>query len=277
MILTSEELQKFLKNNRNVAYCKILKIFGSSPRENGAWMLISNEGNIFGTIGGGQLEYNLIQNVMRQNWKVDFKLDIETSLGPDIAQCCGGKVIISIQKLNYMFSKNLLEKLKKDVSEFTQVLIFGAGNVGTSLALQMCNLPFKIKLIDNRENFISKIKLPIEKKFSLIPEQVIREANACSCYIITTHDHGLDFLLCYEILKRQDASYIGMIGSKTKRGTLKNWLRNKGINDMSNVNIPIGKSLFDTYDKRPEIISAHIISEILSVMEKKRFDNYTTR
>ena len=277
MILTSEELQKFLKNNRNVAYCKILKIFGSSPRENGAWMLISNEGNIFGTIGGGQLEYNLIQNVMRQNWKVDFKLDIETSLGPDIAQCCGGKVIISIQKLNYMFSKNLLEKLKKDVSEFTQVLIFGAGNVGTSLALQMCNLPFKIKLIDNRENFISKIKLPIEKKFSLIPEQVVREANACSCYIITTHDHGLDFLLCYEILKRQDASYIGMIGSKTKRGALKNWLRNKGISDMSNVNIPIGKSLFDTYDKRPEIISAHIISEILSVMEKKRFDNYTTR
>ena len=40
-------------------------------------------------------------------------------------------------------------------------------------------------------------------------------------------------------------------------------------NDISNVNIPIGKSLFDTYDKRPEIISAHIISEMLSIIEKK--------
>ena len=37
-----------------------------------------------------------------------------------------------------------------------------------------------------------------------------------------------------------------MIGSKTKRGTLKNWLRKKGINDITNVNIPIGKSLVDT-------------------------------
>ena len=71
------------------------------------------------------------------------------------------------------------------------------------------------------------------------------------------------------MLERQDASYIGMIGSKTKRGALKNWLRKKGVDDISNVNIPIGKSLFDTYDKRPEIISAHIISEMLSIMEKK--------
>ena len=269
MIFTSEELQKFLKNNINVAYCKILKNLGSSPREEGAWMLISKQGNIFGTIGGGQLEYSLIQSVMKQDWKVDFNLDIETTLGPDIAQCCGGKVIISILKMNYMLSKHLLEKLKKDISKFTQVLIFGAGNVGTSLALQMYNLPFNVKLIDNRENFIAKLKIPIEKKFSLIPEQEVREANANSCYIITTHDHGLDFLLCYEILKRKDASYIGMIGSKTKRGTLKNWLRKKGINDISNVNIPIGKSLFDTYDKRPEIISAHIISEMLSIIERK--------
>ncbi len=269
MILTSEELQKFLRNNKNVAYCKILKNLGSSPREKGTWMLISMHGNIFGTIGGGQLEYNLIQNVMRQDWKVDFKLNIETNLGPDIAQCCGGKVIISIQKINYNFSKYLIEKLKKDMSKFTQVLIFGAGNVGTSLALQMYNLPFHVKLVDNRKNFISKLEIPIEKKFSLIPEQEVREANAYSCYIITTHDHGLDFLLCYEILKRQDASYIGMIGSKTKRGALKNWLRKKGVDDISNVNIPIGKSLFDTYDKRPEIISAHIISEMLSIMEKK--------
>ena len=47
------------------------------------------------------------------------------------------------------------------------------------------------------------------------------------------------------------------------------WLRKKGLNNISDVKIPIGKSLFDTYDKRPEIISAHIISEMLSVLEKK--------
>ena len=268
MTFTIRGLGKFLKNNSDIAYCEIKSSLGSSPREKGAWMLISNKGKIFGTIGGGQLEYNLIQSVMKQDWTIDFKLDIETTLGPDISQCCGGKVIISIQKINEIYSKYLLQKLKKNISEFPHVLIFGAGNIGTSLALQMYNLPLRVKLVDNRKDLISKIKIPIKKKFSLIPEQEVNQATANTSYIITTHDHGLDFLLCYEILKREDASYIGMIGSETKRGKLKSWLRKKGVNSISNVNIPIGKSLFNSYDKRPEIISAHIISEILSVLEK---------
>ena len=164
MTFTSQGLNKFLQNNNDIAYCEIISNLGSSPRENGAWMLISNKGKIFGTIGGGQLEYNLIQSVMKQDWTIYFNLDIETTLGPDIAQCCGGKVVISIQKINGIFSKYLLEKIKKNISEFPQVLIFGAGNIGTSLALQMCNLPLRVKLVDNRKDLISKIKIPIKKK-----------------------------------------------------------------------------------------------------------------
>ena len=269
MILKKNNLIKFFKDKTKIAYCEIKNNSGSSPREKGTWMLISSKGEIFGTIGGGQLEFNLINNVINQNWNDDFKFEIETTLGPDIAQCCGGKVVISIQKLNFILSQKLIERIEKNYSDTTSVLIFGAGNIGTSLSLQMYNLPLRVKLIDNRKNFISKINIPIEKKFTLIPEQEVHKAPANSCYIITTQDHGLDFLLCYEILKRRDALYLGMIGSKTKRGTLNNWLRKKGIYNISDVNIPIGKSLFDTYDKRPEVISAHIISEMLSVIEKK--------
>ena len=109
MILTKNTLIKFLKNKSKIAYCEIKNNLGSSPREKGAWMLISHKGEIFGTIGGGQLEFNLINNVITQNWNNDFKFDIETTLGPDIAQCCGGKVVISIQKLNSISSQKLVE------------------------------------------------------------------------------------------------------------------------------------------------------------------------
>ena len=70
-------LIKFLKNKSKIAYCEIKNNLGSSPREKGAWMLISHKGEIFGTIGGGQLEFNLINNVITQNWNNDFKFDIE--------------------------------------------------------------------------------------------------------------------------------------------------------------------------------------------------------
>ena len=71
MILTKNTLIKFLKNKSKIAYCEIKNNLGSSPREKGAWMLISHKGEIFGTIGGGQLEFNLINNVISQNWNND--------------------------------------------------------------------------------------------------------------------------------------------------------------------------------------------------------------
>ena len=105
------------------------------------------------------------------------------------------------------------------------------------------------------------------KKFCLIPEQEVRDAKPDSAFIIATHDHSLDFMLCHEVLLRNDASYIGMIGSKSKRGVLVHWLSSKGIKDVSKVKIPIGNTFFKSKDKRPEIISAYIISEMLD------FDN----
>ena len=74
-------------------------------------------------------------------------------------------------------------------------------------------------------------------------------------------------MLCHEALLRNDASYIGMIGSKSKRGVLVNWLSSKGIKDVSKVKIPIGNAFFKSKDKRPEIISAYIISEMLASLE----------
>ena len=67
MILTKNTLIKFLKNKSKIAYCEIKNNLGSSPREKGAWMLISHKGEIFSTIGGGQLEFNLINKEISQS------------------------------------------------------------------------------------------------------------------------------------------------------------------------------------------------------------------
>ena len=70
-------------------------------------------------------------------------------------------------------------------------------------------------------------------------------------------------MLCYEILRRNDAAYVGMIGSKSKKGVLENWLAKHGVKNVDQVKIPIGKTFFQSEDKPPEIISTHIISEML--------------
>ena len=52
-------LQAFLGGHARTALVEVAEARGSTPREKGAWMLVSPDG-IFGTIGGGQLEYMAI-------------------------------------------------------------------------------------------------------------------------------------------------------------------------------------------------------------------------
>ncbi|MEK1949655.1 MAG: XdhC family protein, partial [Ensifer adhaerens] len=81
---------------------------------------------------------------------------------------------------------------------------------------------------------------------------------------ILTHDHALDFLIAAEALRRDDASYVGMIGSKTKRSTFKNWLsREIGRPDLFDRLIcPIGGTAVK--DKRPAVIAALAAAEIMT-------------
>ena len=61
----------------------------------------------------------------------------------------------------------------------------------------------------------------VEKRLSAIPEIDIKSSPAGSAYIILSHDHALDFILTAAALERNDANYVGMIGSKTKKTKFK--------------------------------------------------------
>ncbi|MCB1417725.1 MAG: XdhC family protein, partial [Notoacmeibacter sp.] len=50
-----------------------------------------------------------------------------------------------------------------------------------------------------------------------MPEAIVRDAPSGAAFIVLTHDHALDFLIVSEALKRDDAAYVGLIGSATKR------------------------------------------------------------
>ena len=111
------------------------------------------------------------------------------------------------------------------MAERPHVYVFGAGHVGDALAMALSLVPVRIVLVDTREDELSASTVPgIETCLTAMPEAVVRDAPAGSAFVILTHDHALDFLIAAEALRRDDAAYVGMIGSKTKRATFKNWL-----------------------------------------------------
>ncbi|MBL4907607.1 MAG: xanthine dehydrogenase accessory protein XdhC [Sneathiella sp.] len=74
---------------------------GSTPRETGTQMLVSNN-TIIGTIGGGRLEYLAIEHAKSLlNRKHQNKTEIlNLPLGPELAQCCGGHVDVFLYRLD---------------------------------------------------------------------------------------------------------------------------------------------------------------------------------
>ncbi|TIO39832.1 MAG: xanthine dehydrogenase accessory protein XdhC, partial [Mesorhizobium sp.] len=84
---------------------------------------------------------------------------------------------------------------------------------------------------------------------------------------ILTHDHALDFLIVAEALKRDDAAYVGMIGSKTKKATFKNWFLKSDEGSEAQFNrlvSPIGGNAVK--DKRPPVIAALAAAEIMTAL-----------
>jgi xanthine dehydrogenase accessory factor len=74
---------------------------GSSPREVGARMVVAPDGTFTGTIGGGALEWGALaeaQALLAREGPMITRLD--RALGPDLGQCCGGRVLLTIEKFD---------------------------------------------------------------------------------------------------------------------------------------------------------------------------------
>lgn len=84
---------------QGVALVTICTVRGSAPREAGAKMLVW-EGGQHGTIGGGQLEFTLVEQA-RKLLASDAPWRFQNyPLGPLLGQCCGGNVGILLERLD---------------------------------------------------------------------------------------------------------------------------------------------------------------------------------
>ncbi|HHG91018.1 MAG TPA: xanthine dehydrogenase accessory protein XdhC [Devosia sp.] len=260
MSVSIAALEGFLR--RNAVLVEITGTKGSTPRERGAWMVVS-ENEMLGTIGGGQLEF-IAMDTARQMLRGGEKMRVlDVPLGPDIGQCCGGRVALALSFLDGQKSKELLARHDAEMASWLPVYVMGAGHVGRALAQALALLPVKVVIVDSRAGVFEGLPGNVETRVSVLPEAEVRKAPPGSSFVILTHDHAEDFLIAREALLREDALYVGMIGSKTKRATFATWLRGEtGSATLAEKLIcPIGNHIGD--DKRPEVIAALVAAEIL--------------
>ncbi|WP_176073277.1 xanthine dehydrogenase accessory protein XdhC [Brucella intermedia] len=260
-----DDIRAFLNRRPDSVLVEVTDVKGSAPRDAGAWMLVARD-MIFRTIGGGQLEYMAIDHA-RKILAGGRDTPMDVPLGPEIGQCCGGRVGLSFKRVNRGLTDELVGKVDAEIATRPHVYVFGAGHVGDALANALSFTPVRVTLVDTREAELMACDLPgVETCLSAMPEQVVRSAPPGSAFIVLTHDHALDFLIVTEALQRRDAVYVGMIGSKTKKATFKNWLKREvGSDDLfENLVCPVGGAVVK--DKRPEVIAALVAAEVLTAV-----------
>lgn len=259
-----KELQKFFLRDRSIVQVILTKTYGSTPRNEDTKMFISKT-NTLGTIGGGQLEYLIIEHARNMLSEMINNDTLRIPLGPEIDQCCGGKVEVYLSIMTEKDMQLALAAFEYVNNNLPHVYIMGAGHVGRALALQLQHLPVKCILIDSRSIELLKCKADVEKRLCAIPERDIRLSPKGSAYVILTHNHSLDFILSAAALDRGDANYVGMIGSRTKRAKFIKWYSEnyKGKSTEKFI-CPIGT--VKSQDKRPSVIASFVTAEVIDML-----------
>ncbi|UCI31263.1 xanthine dehydrogenase accessory protein XdhC [Mesorhizobium sp. B4-1-4] len=309
----AHSLKAFLGSTGRLALVEVAGTRGSTPREKGAFMLVSKTA-IFGTIGGGQLEYMVIDRARQmvgsspsplwggsagkagrgggaasgeppprttassdpphkgEGKETRIEVDevcatLDVPLGPEIGQCCGGRVEVLIRLVDAALAAELVAAAETEEAHLPHVYIFGGGHVGQALASTVALLPVHGVVIETRAEALEGMPETVETRLTPMPEAEVRRAPPGTAFAVLTHDHALDFLIVAEALKRDDAAYVGMIGSKTKKATFRNWFLKSADGseaEFGRLVSPIGGDAVK--DKRPPVIAALAAAEIMTAL-----------
>jgi xanthine dehydrogenase accessory factor len=149
-----------------------------------------------------------------------------------------------------------------------QVVLFGAGHVGTAIVRMLSMQPCRILWVDEREDmFPAGLPAQVTIDATDVPNAVVAKAEPGAYFLVMTHSHSLDQQLTEQILKREDVAWFGLIGSYTKRKQFEHRLQDRGISveQLNKMTCPIG--IPGIYGKEPASIAVAVVAQLLQLWE----------
>lgn len=248
-----EEIMKIKQSGDMAALATIVKVKGSTPREEGTKMLIKSDGTILGSVGGGCTEAEIWQEGMKAMKEGTSRLlhfDLTGREGSQEDLICGGTMDVFIEPI---YSPPTL-------------FLFGGGHIGEASAKIAKMVGFRVAVIDDRPAFANKERFPeadliLAEDFDTAFPKV--NINKQSYIVIACRGHELDQKVLGWAMST-DARYVGMIGSKKKVKTVFQNLMESGVSEekLKTVYAPIGLAI---RAETPEEIAISIMAEVIKV------------
>lgn len=243
-------LSERLAHGDRVALATVVRTQGSVPRGEGTKMLIFADGCIEGTIGGGEMENQVIDlglKVLRKGTPQRMLYEFRDPDRGDVG-VCGGEMEVFVEA----------------IQPESTLIVIGVGHVGQAIAHLASWLGFRVVVADDRPEFATPEKIPqadVHHTCSMHELPKLVDITENDYLVLTTRGVTLD-VEGLPVLLATRAAYIGVIGSKRRWETTVEALVESGVDPVAidRVQSPIG---LEIHAETPEEIAVSVMAEII--------------
>ncbi len=249
-----ERLPALLARHGSLAIATVVQVSGSSPRDEGAKMVVLKDGSIVGTLGGGSLEAGVIADAL-----ACLGSGVAALKGYDLTESglgmkCGGRVQVYIEP----------------VCPPRRLLIFGGGHVGKAIARLAGEAGLAAEVVDDRPEHLDPSAYP-EGVRLIRTDATFREGfeapSASDFVVVVTREANLDADLAGRYAG--SCAYTGVMGSLRKLAFMKKRLAETGVPEgvVAKIRCPMG---LDIGSDTPGEIAVSVIAELIALRASLR-------
>lgn len=298
-----EQGQQWLAAGERVVLATVARTWGSSPRQTGAVMVVSDRGRFAGSVSGGCIEEELlvrIHTAFPERFEtLEYKSDTTRSLP------CGGQLLLTLEPLaavpalaamlsalragaavvrrldlaggsaswaaaagdpRTQFADNVLEIVYEPA---WRLVVVGAGELATWVCRLAGLLDYAIEVCDPRSDYRDAWPLTDLAVAAEYPDDYLsaHPGDLHTAVVALTHDPKVDDLAMMEAL-RTPAFYIGALGSsRTTHKRAERLIEHFGMSaaDVARIRGPIG---IDLNTRKPNEIALAVMTDITAARNR---------
>ena len=260
-----------MEKHHDTVLVTIIRESGSTPRGEGAQMLVGAQGPLSGTIGGGNVENLSIlhaRDLIAQRCSDLHEYPLHRSDAEDIGMVCGGDVTalftfipgtdaawaalaadllqhIADRRPSYLAlpldgTVGFLPDDPEKEGSFTmplsigeRAILFGAGHCSLALTPVLRSVGFRVTVFDDRPELITPERFPAAERLICGDFSHIDRYLSCNAedYIVVMTSGHTHDFIVQEQILRRDFAYVGVIGSRAKTASVNARLRAAGVQE----------------------------------------------
>jgi len=297
-------IEEELLNHRPVVLLLVIAHEGSTPGRTGFKMAVAQDGRLCGSIGGGAVEYDLVESIKEQLQSAGVKLNIQRLLHDDGASMatsgmiCGGSQTVltfpcdsrhleAVQQIKKGITANQPSLMRitgqdlhwsaeigEDSSSIYEeklgyedtVYIIGGGHVASALSLILSTLDVRIVILDDRPELDALKKNAYAHDIIIAPMEKVASfvPPGEHCYVVIMTPSHRADEVVLRQLISHSYRYLGLMASRAKAAQILANLRNEGVPESALQKVRTPIGL-PIHSHTPPEIAVSIAAEIIHV------------